>query len=662
MVKEEIKRKIDNISLEGILEPADVLLVVPPFTGIMMPSVGVHSLQASCRDAGININVLYSNLIYSNLIGSDIHDAISTDFQLFLYERIFAAAAFDLPSVSIGRVMHKFSDPAWTPDHIWKFKEHNEDSQCPKPAVHYRELLGTLDLEHLESLTIKWLQNLTRHIVDIGFRIVGSSTTFGGLLPSVALLNCVKKLNPNVITILGGILCEGEMAEGILSLDAGIDYIHSGEGDITFPAFVRQVLAGRLPKEKIIYGESVTDLDTIPLPDYQDFLFQKKKFYPHWSSVKDKYEIGYETSRGCSFGKCTFCALNGKKNIPRCKSPGKIIQDLKVLVKQHGTNFIVMTDNLMPRQYFDTLIPRLPTEVPGLNTEYAVKSDLTLDKVFALKKAGVKRLLLGIESLSSSVLKQMQKGTTAGENITILRYARSLNMNVHYNILFGFPGDKTSEYEEILKLLPLIRHFYPPHTIYPIVLERFSKYHRSPEKYGITDLRPAEFYKDVLPSHSDPDKIAYFFTADIPSQSRKNSSIINALWREFQVWLKAWAIYETMPLEILLPHLHITRKSNGSFVLEDTRGLPGRPKQMEISREQANRLLVAWPGEAAGDMGWALDAGLGVVMDSWFIPLATAEPALIQEFDRDYEYSRPDYKPGNEKNKTGLPVSNALKI
>ncbi|MGD2091097.1 MAG: RiPP maturation radical SAM C-methyltransferase [Candidatus Aminicenantes bacterium] len=662
MAKEKVKRKTDHISLEGILEPADVLLVVPPFTGILMPSVGIHSLQASCRDAGININVLYSNLIYSNLIGSDIHDAISKDFQLFLYERIFAAAAFHLASVSIGRVMPKFSDPAWTPDHLWNSKEHSPDSPGPKPVVHYRDLLGTVDLEHLESLTGKWLQNLAREIGNVGFRIVGSSTTYGGLLPSVALLNGVKKSNPNVITILGGIMCEGEMAEGILSLDAGIDYIHSGEGEITFPAFVRQVLEDRLPKERIIYGESVTDLDTIPLPDYQDFLFQKRKVYPQWSSVKDKYEVGYEASRGCSFGRCTFCALNGKKNIPRCKSPGKIIQDLKMLVKQHGTNFIVMTDNMMPYQYFDTLIPRLSTEIPGLNTQYAVKSDLTLDKVLALKKAGVHRLLLGIESLSSSVLKRMQKGVSAGENISILRYARSLNIDVHYNILFGVPGDKTSEYEEMLKLLPLIRHIHPPHTIYPIVLERFSKYHRSPEKFGIIDLRPAEFYRDILPSHSHPDKIAYFFTADVPSQSRKNASIINALWREFQVWVNAWAIYQTMPLEILLPTLHITRKSNGLFVLEDTRGLPGQPKQMEISEEQANRLLVSRPREDAEDMGWALEAGLGVIMDSWFIPLATAEPALIQEFEHDYEHSRPDYTPGNEKNKTGLPGSTAFKI
>ena len=63
---------------------------------------------------------------------------------------------------------------------------------------------------------------------------------------------------------------------------------------------------------------------------------------------------------------------------------------------------------------------------------------------------------------------------------------------------------------------------------------------------------------------------------------------------------------------------------------------------MEIDRDQASLLLVARPLEAVSsdDVSRAVDAGLGVVKESWFIPLATAEPALLQKFERDYEHSR----------------------
>ena len=58
---------------------------------------------------------------------------------------------------------------------------------------------------------------------------------------------------------------------------------------------------------------------------------------------------------------------------------------------------------------------------------------------------------------------------------------------------------------------------------------------------------------------------------------------------------------------------------------------------MEIDRELTSLLLVARPieGTANKKVRWALEGGLGIMMDSWFIPLATAEPNLLMEFERD---------------------------
>lgn len=648
MFNEKINTEVNNISLDGVLNPADVLLCVSPTPYIYTPFLGIHSLQASCREVGINTKVFYSNLLYANLIGVNLHQKIASDLLAQMNERIFAFAAFGEPSVSVSRQMHKFLDPNWVPDHIWQVKREGSGSPPPEAVLTFKEWWATVDLENLESLNARWINALAREIVNVGFPIVGCSTTFGGLVPAVALLNSIKKANSKVITILGGTLCEAEMAEGILSLDAGIDYIFSGEGEITFPTFVKQALAGPLPKERIIYGQEVSDLDALLLPDYRDYLQQREVFHPCRSNDKIMYSPGYESSRGCSFGKCTFCSFNGRKNLLRNKSPGKIIRDLKIMVKQHQKRLIIMADTRMPLRYFDTLIPHLSNEIPSLNIEYAVKTNVLLPQVMALKKAGSNKLLLGIESLCNSVLRRLRKGVTVRENIAVLRYIRSCDIKGDWNFLFGVPGDQIREYEEMLHLLPLIRHLPPPHSMHPVLLQRFSKYLQSPEAFDISNIQPSDLYKETLPSHTNLTKIAYFFTADIPSRSHIDITVFNALWREYQVWLKAWAIYEIMPMEILLPNLHITRKSNGLFVLEDTRGLPGRPKLMEIGREQANLLLVARPMEAVGDMGWALDAGLGVIMDSWFIPLATAEPTLLVEFEHEGKH----FQSQNKRRKT----------
>jgi len=637
MFAEKIKGESDNISLGEFLSPSDVLLVVSPLCGINLPLLGIHLLQASCRDAGVDTKVLYSNLIYSNLIGVDLHKTLSEDSHILLKERIFAVAAFGIDSVSIGRAMHKFADPAWIPDHVWKAKQNIKDPQFPQPVVSFREWLCNVDIKYLESLTNSWLHALARQIVNIGFRIVGCSTTFGGLVPALALLDCVKKADPEVITIMGGALCEAEMAEGLLSLNAGIDYIFSGEGEITFPTLVKQILEGRLPGKKIIRGEEVIDLDTLPLPDYQDYIEQIKKIYPHWLSSKKAFGLAYETSRGCSFGKCTFCELSGKRNVYRSKSPDVIIRNLKSLIERYGINFIVMTDRMMPVQYFDTLLSRLSTEIPSIKIFYHTMTNMTLDQVVSLKKAGITEFQPGIESLSPSLLRRMHKHHKVRNVFALLRYARSVGVKLKWNLLFGLPGDQNSEYEEMLQLIPLIHHLQPPTRMIPMVLCRFSKYQTSPENFRISNLRPAEVFKEVLPSHADLAKICYWFTADFSSQSREIPAIITALWEEWQDWRSSWDAYQAIPLDIMLPKLQVIRKTTDRYVLEDTRGLPGQPKRMEIDREQASLLLVARPLAAALDIGWALDAGLGAAIDSQFIPLATAEPALLQELEREFE-------------------------
>jgi ribosomal peptide maturation radical SAM protein 1 len=379
-------------------------------------------------------------------------------------------------------------------------------------------------------------------------------------------------------------------------------------------------------------------LDASPLPEYRDYVLQREKLSSNKSSGKERYPILFETSRGCGYGKCTFCGLNGKNNLIRIKSPDTIIQNLKTLVAHHNTNVIVMTDNMMPYRYFETLIPRISTGIPPIRIIYEMKVDLTLDQVLSLKKANI-TFRPGIESLSPSLLRRMNKPYTVRGNIALLRYSRSAGMDVEWALLFGFPGDIIGEYEEMTSLLPLIRHLQPPKEMVPLMLSRYSRYHRSPGMFAISNLQPAEALKDSLPSHADLDKAAYFFSAEFPSQSRENPEIITALWEEYQVWKHSWAIFKTIPSETLLPTLHVHRKNQKHYVLEDTRGLPGRPKRMEIDGDRASLILVSRPLETvpAVDLHWAADAGLGVVRESWFIPLATAEPILLQEFERDYK-------------------------
>src|SRR5262249_51859847 len=142
---------------------------------------------------------------------------------------------------------------------------------------------------------------------------------------------------------------------------------------------------------------------------------------------------------------CTFCGLNGQTMAFRAKSPDRVLSELKELLAKHPSNKVSMVDNIMPHPYFRDFLPRLGRQLPGLHVFYEQKANLSLDQVLTLKRAGVAVIQPGIEALCSSLLKRMDKGVSASQNLTLLRYARAADLAVNWNLLYAFPGDQAEE-------------------------------------------------------------------------------------------------------------------------------------------------------------------------------------------------------------------------
>jgi hypothetical protein len=286
-----------------------------------------------------------------------------------------------------------------------------------------------------------------------------------------------------------------------------------------------------------------------------------------------------------------------------------------------------MTDNIMPHSYFNSLLSRLEREVPDVRIMYEQKANLTLQKVQKLVSAGVREVQPGIEALSTGLLKLMAKGTSAAQNIALLRYASATGMRVHWNLLVGFPGDETIFYEETLELLPLIRHLQYP-TVCPVVFDRFSPYFDDPQRHGISELRPAAFYGEVLPESADVGAVAYHFDGTFESAIVHRLDVLERIVDEVAAWrLRSQS---GAPAE-----LRVERTAPGSFALVDTRGLPGLPERQVIDERHACAALAARPvrGAPEDDYRWALDHKVAVERDGRFVPLAVADAGLIDEME-----------------------------
>lgn len=596
-----------------VLRPARVLIVVPPFAYLDRPALGVHLLQGIGRRLGAEVQVLYANLLFAAFIGHGLYEALAnTSYRLFMGERLFARLAFGVPPMG-----HDNGEPI---DEVFGKARVARTVPAQFSTHHMLDLEAQLDA---------YLDSFVPAIAAAGYTAIGCSTSFEQTAASIAILNGVKRLAPATRTLLGGANCEGEMATGLAAIAPSVDTLFAGESEATFAAYLEGLLRGEPPSERILVGAPCQDLDALPTPDYADYYAQLRAFVPH-SRWNTHARINYETSRGCWWGQknhCTFCGLNGQGMAMREKSPDRAIAELRELLAAHPNRDITMTDNIMPHGYWKTLVPRLPVEIPDVRIMYEQKANLSLRNVSDLARAGIREIQPGIEALSTGLLRHMDKGTTAGQNIALLRYARANQVAVIWNLLAGLPNDELAWYEETLALLPLLHHLQPPGGRNQVVIDRFSPYHSDPARYGIRDVRPTPPYAAWLPATAPAAQIAYHFEAEFESGGLAHPEIMAAIDQALERWGYAWIAEERAELSV--------RATPEGYELVDTRGLPGLPRRQRIDEDRAVSALVGRSlsaPERAGD-AWARAQQVVVERDRKLIPLAVAEPELLAAFE-----------------------------
>jgi hypothetical protein len=136
------------------------------------------------------------------------------------------------------------------------------------------------------------------------------------------------------------------------------------------------------------------------------------------------------------------------------------------------------------------------------------------------------------------VLRLMDKGVRAAQNVNLLRWAQYYGITVGWNILWGFPGETAQDYAEQAAVVPHLLHLRPPSSAARIWLERFSPLYTQPEKFRLRYRIPERSYRYIYPSTVDLSSIAYFFDyefEDVPPESAYSE-----LRQAVSDWSNAW--------------------------------------------------------------------------------------------------------------------------
>jgi len=269
----------------------------------------------------------------------------------------------------------------------------------------------------------------------------------------------------------------------------------------------------------------------------------------------------------------------------RSMKPQVAIRQFNSLFRYSGkVAHLAAVDNILPKSYLQDVLPALDTP-ENMEIFYEVKADLSEREVSILAKARVKEIQPGIESLATSTLKLMKKGTTVFQNLNLLKLCARYGVRPCWNLLVGFPGEREEIYRRYAEVLPLLFHLPPPSGVFPVRFDRFSPYHTQADTYGL-NLQPADFYSFVYPfSEADFRNFAYYFADRNVNAEYRIEMVkwIDQLKSLVEAWQSRWNNSTGM-----LPQLHF---SGDSSIVCDSRNGAATEHSLElIERVILNRL------------------------------------------------------------------------
>jgi ribosomal peptide maturation radical SAM protein 1 len=487
-----------------------VALVTMPFGHAKYPSIQLGTLAEVLKMHGIGTKCHYLNLSFAAQIGFPLYDQLCEQ-QLLIGEWLFSRLLFH-------------HNP-----------KHSKYLNTFKPLCDRLIKTTGASLAHLQEIEEKIAPRFltwASTAIDWGqYAVVGFTSMFHQNVASVTLAKLIKELYPQVKIVFGGANYDGDMGQEYFRAFPWIDYAVLGEGEVPFPALVKQILTGdasKVPAGVLArrgntvqyepHASLFTDFEQMGPPDYSDYFQQLNAVHPTAGADFSRILL-YESARGCWWGEkhhCTFCGLNAQSMKFRAKKPAQVLDELRYLSSRYNATRFRFVDNIIDMAYIDAVFGKLAEERYDLEFFIETKSNLTKRQIQTLARGGTKVMQPGIESLSTATLREMDKGVSPLQNLVCLKWSSYYNVHISWNILLGFPGETDDDYRRQISLIPAIMHFPPPESVGRLWLERFSPYFTNPGRYGITITGPGMAYDYVYdPTQMDLAKTAYDFEYEV---------------------------------------------------------------------------------------------------------------------------------------------------
>jgi radical SAM superfamily enzyme YgiQ (UPF0313 family) len=373
-----------------------------------------------------------------------------------------------------------------------------------RPGVS-KELLACLDDEQVNVYRDICNQLVLPAIAKENPNVVGLSIgTQMQLIAGLTFCKMIKETFPNVHVVIGGnvvtrlqeewpqheqffkaifdtaILYEGEHA--LLWL---IEALNGQREMASVPNLMYRTADG-VQQNKEIYTEKMAAL---PLPDFDGFPLDHY-FVP-------ERIIPYLATRGCYWGRCTFCDHGqGYFDQYRGMTAQHVVDQVTALRDKYHCRHFLFSDESYPPALFKKVTKLLVEQQVGIKWTTLIRFEETLQDqaIWDLAaKAGCCTLYYGMESANERVLNLMDKHAKKSVIQNNLHQAAQAGIWNHVMAFYGFPGETLDEAMETRQFLLDNQPVIHSTELFYFVAYRHTPMVRRPEQFGITIHKQEEY-------------------------------------------------------------------------------------------------------------------------------------------------------------------------
>ncbi|MCD6292369.1 MAG: radical SAM protein [Deltaproteobacteria bacterium] len=232
--------------------------------------------------------------------------------------------------------------------------------------------------------------------------------------------------------------------------------------------------------------------------------------FPPYRPPSESQSMLLRVTQGCPWNKCAFCSMYRKYPFAR-KTLAEIKADIDVMPEVYGVNanHVFLGDSnslLLSAADLVEILNHLYTVFPGLKrvTSYARAKTVmkkSLEDLKAIRKAGLTRLHIGLESGSDSVLKMIRKGATADDIIAGGVKSKEAGFDCSIYVLLGIGGmEQTMDHRQgtIRVLNAIDPHFIRVRTLTPIPKSDIAKWIAEGSFTQVSPLVSIEEERDIV--------------------------------------------------------------------------------------------------------------------------------------------------------------------